>query len=82
MVPTEAGFAATAMVHQQADATMVPGAPMGDTMGVSGAGVLKDLPGVNDKGPKNPARGKGEHQSTSPEQKLKSPPPSAKAPKQ
>jgi hypothetical protein len=82
MVPTEAGFFGTANVHQQADATMVEGAPMGDTQVESPAGHEKQLQGIDDKGPKNPARARGEHQSASPEQKIKTPPPSAKAPKQ
>lgn len=82
MVPTEAGFYGVAKVQQDADATMVEGAPMGDTQGESGAGHMRELPGVNDLGPKNPARGRGEHQSASPEQKVPTPPPSAKAPKQ
>ena len=81
MVPTEAGFFATANVHQQADATMVEGAPMGDTEVESGAGHERHLQGINDEGPKNPARARGEHQSATPEQKLQTPPPSAKSPK-
>ena len=81
MVPTEAGFFAAANAQQQADASMVEGAPMGDTMGESGAGHQREIQGVEDKGPKNPARAGGEHQSATPEQKLQTPPPSAKAPK-
>lgn len=85
VVPTESGFAAAAMVQQGADATLVEGAPMGDTMNKSedtGATQQRTTPGVSDTEPKNPARGAGEHQSASPEQKMKTPPPSAKAPKQ
>ena len=81
LVPTEAGFPGVAILHQEADATMVEGAPMGDTQGESGLGQQQAVPGVDDKGPKNPARARGEHQSATPEQKLKTPPPSAKAPK-
>jgi hypothetical protein len=55
LVPTEAGFPAVAAVHQEADASMVEGAPSEETQ--------------------------GEHPSATPEQKLKTPPPSAKAPK-
>jgi hypothetical protein len=64
VVPSEGGFLAAASVQQQADATSVEGAPVGDSMNHS-----------EDSG------ATGEHPSTSPEQKLKTPPATTKAPK-
>ncbi len=75
MVPTESGFAGFAKSEQDGDATMVEGAPMGDTQQEPPKEKERELKGMEPTEPKNPARGKNEHQSASPEQPLKTPPP-------
>lgn len=74
MVPSESGFPGFSASEQPADATAVPGAPMGDRVGESKREEEKHIPGVDPKEPRNPARGRGDTQPAG-AQKPSAPPP-------
>ena len=59
---TDSGNIGWNEVYKPTDATSVPGAPKGATMGPSQREEQKPIPGVHPNEPRNPARGKSEKQ--------------------